>query len=238
MRVYVLLIAHLLADFTLQTNEMASKKKTELKWLLKHCAIYAVVMAGGCFLCMDIKSACWMFAWLGLSHLLIDYVRTIYDNKHKETIKALGSLVIDQTLHIGVIVFLCWLQRNQKPSGYLLNFYDEATLDQPLRYILLFVTMMDPASILVRKISHVVSYKTVDEIVLDENRAGSMIGKLERLIIALLVINDGYGSIAFVLTAKSLARYDKLSKEKFADIYLVGTLSSTTIAMVLAELLG
>ena len=72
MGVYVLLIAHMLADFSLQSNEMASKKKFELIWLLKHCAIYAVAMAVGCFLCLDFKAACWTFCWLSLSHFVID----------------------------------------------------------------------------------------------------------------------------------------------------------------------
>jgi hypothetical protein len=35
-----------------------------------------------------------------------------------------------------------------------------------------------------------------------------------------------------------MARYKKLEEQEFAESYLVGTLSSTAIAMVLAQLLG
>ena len=238
MRLFVLLIAHMLADFTLQTNEMANRKKAETKFLLLHCAIYTVVMAVGCFLCMSIESACGMIAWFGATHLLIDWVRTKFENKNKDSIKAFGSFVVDQVLHIGIIFLMCWLLRNEKTSGWPLESLDEGKLDQILRYILLLVTIMDPASVLVKKLSLMASSKTIDGSVSDENHAGSLIGKLERLVISLLVMNNAYGSIGFVLTAKSLARHEKLSDPKFAETYLLGTLSSTVIAMVFAKLLG
>ena len=94
-----------------------------------------------------------------------------------------------------------------------------------------------PASVLIKKLSDVTSgRKNEDDY--EKNHAGSLNGKLERLIIVLLVMHDGYGSIGLVLTAKSMARYKKLEEQEFAESYLVGTLSSTAIAMVLAQLLG
>lgn len=268
MRLYVLLIAHMLADFTLQTNEMAEKKKTERKFLWRHCEIYAVVMAVGCFSCMGIAPAFGMSVVIGITHLLIDWVRTKYDGKletdeggHAENVsgaksedrnmKALVSFLIDQVLHIGIILFACWLLRNQKLEGWLVSLtknaelkqflreilWEGCTLDQLLRYSLLFVMIMDPASVLVSKLSDVTSgqKKKTGQ---DKNHTGSLIGKLERLIIVLLVMYDGYGGVGLVLTAKSMARYKKLEKQEFAEPYLVGTLSSTAIAMVLAQLLG
>ena len=298
MRLYVLLIAHMLADFTLQTDEMARRKKKEPKFLRHHCAIYAVVMAAGCFSCMGIASAFGMILLFAITHFLIDWARTKYDPKYaNDGVKALGSLLIDQVLHIGIILFACWLLREQKLEGWLVHLakneelkqflreilWEGCTLDQLLRYSLLFVMIMDPASVLIRKLSDVVSVKKNDkssEIGEDEsgelgqnhasiagvdpntllestgednsdknntvseeddhetNHAGSLIGKLERLIIVLLVMYDGYGGIGLVLAAKSMARHDKLKDQEFAESYLVGTLSSTAIAMVLAQLLG
>ena len=66
---------------------------------------------------------------------------------------------------------------------------------------------------------------------------GSIIGKMERLIITILVLCNQIGAIGFVLTAKSLARYKQLSEKDFAEKYLVGTLTSTAIAIVAALLL-
>lgn len=46
-----------------------------------------------------------------------------------------------------------------------------------------------------------------------------------------------YTAIGFVLTAKSIARYDKITKdEKFAEYYLLGTLIST-LCVVICRLL-
>lgn len=262
MRLYVLLIAHMLADFTLQTDEMAQRKKKEPKFLRHHCVIYAVVMAVGCFSCMGIASAFGMIVLFAITHFLIDWVRTKYDPKYaKNGMKALGSFLIDQVLHIGIILLACWLLRNQKLEGWLVHLtkhaelkqflreilWEGCTLDQLLRYSLLFVMIMNPASVLVKKLSNAISAKkNVESSENDEskgddqeeNHAGSIIGKLERLIIVLLVMYDGYGGIGLVLAAKSMARHEKLEEPKFAEDYLVGTLSSTVIAMVLAQWLG
>ena len=59
---------------------------------------------------------------------------------------------------------------------------------------------------------------------------GRYIGTVERLVMVLLLSVQQYAAIGLVLTAKSIARYDKISKEKeFAEYYLLGTLISTLI---------
>ncbi|MBP3701451.1 MAG: hypothetical protein J6I64_06150 [Lachnospiraceae bacterium] len=68
---------------------------------------------------------------------------------------------------------------------------------------------------------------------------GSVIGKLERLIIALLVLANQWGAIGFVLTAKSIARYKQIGEDKndFAEKYLIGTLASAAVAIAVPFLL-
>lgn len=66
----------------------------------------------------------------------------------------------------------------------------------------------------------------------DSDNIGSLIGILERVIILLLGALGLYGSIALVLTAKSLARFKQLENKKFAEKYLVGTLMSLIIAIL------
>ena len=42
-----------------------------------------------------------------------------------------------------------------------------------------------------------------------------------------------YSAVGLVLTAKSIARYDKISKDQvFAEYYLLGTLLSSIVAIV------
>ncbi|MPN60962.1 hypothetical protein SDC9_208695 [bioreactor metagenome] len=65
------------------------------------------------------------------------------------------------------------------------------------------------------------------------NNAGAFIGSLERLIIVLLLSVNQYSAIGLVLTAKSVARYDKISKDQiFSEYYLLGTLLSTLYVIV------
>ena len=49
----------------------------------------------------------------------------------------------------------------------------------------------------------------------------------------LILSKDQYSALGFVLTAKSIARYDKIAKdERFAEYYLLGTLVSTLSVIV------
>ena len=70
--------------------------------------------------------------------------------------------------------------------------------------------------------------------------AGKLVGTMERLIMFVLFSIHSVSTIAFVLTAKSIARYDRISKDQdFAEYYLLGTLLSTGIVIIIsAWLLG
>lgn len=64
-----------------------------------------------------------------------------------------------------------------------------------------------------------------------------ILGNIERFIMILFLGYNQYSAIGLVLTAKSIARYDKISKEEdFAEYYLLGTLMSTA-CVVLCNLL-
>ena len=65
-----------------------------------------------------------------------------------------------------------------------------------------------------------------------------MIGTVERTIMLMLMYMNQYSAIGLVLTAKSIARYDKITRdEKFAEYYLLGTLISAGIVILCVALL-
>ncbi|SKC41124.1 Protein of unknown function [Maledivibacter halophilus] len=70
---------------------------------------------------------------------------------------------------------------------------------------------------------------------LDESNSksgGEIIGILERILIFTFILINNYVAITFVITAKSIARFDKITKDKsFSDKFLIGTLTSTSIAI-------
>ena len=68
-----------------------------------------------------------------------------------------------------------------------------------------------------------------------DRNAGRMIGTLERIIMVIFISIGQYSAVGLVLTAKSIARYDRISKDQaFAEYYLLGTLLSTICAVIAA----
>lgn len=68
-----------------------------------------------------------------------------------------------------------------------------------------------------------------------EYNAGRVIGILERWTVLLIVVLSGeLGVVAFVIAAKSLARFKQLDERSFAEYVLVGTLLSTFLTLAVA----
>jgi len=66
----------------------------------------------------------------------------------------------------------------------------------------------------------------------DTAARGAIIGTLERWIAFVLVLTGQYTALAFVIAAKSIARYKKINEEeKFGEYFLIGTLTSIGIAL-------
>ncbi|WP_339185028.1 DUF3307 domain-containing protein [Oceanobacillus sp. FSL W7-1293] len=62
---------------------------------------------------------------------------------------------------------------------------------------------------------------------------GKLIGYLERLLVVLLTAAGAYQSIAFIIAAKSIARFKQLDDRNWAEYFLLGTLSSIFLGLVL-----
>ncbi len=63
--------------------------------------------------------------------------------------------------------------------------------------------------------------------------AGTVIGIIERIFILTFVLLGQYIAIGLILTAKSITRFEELKDRKFAEYYLIGTLSSMLFAMLI-----
>lgn len=107
-----------------------------------------------------------------------------------------------------------------------------------LRWILCILILHIPTNILIQNqlTGHKPKEKNNNLIVID-NMAGRKIGSIERLIMLTFIAMNQYAAMGLVLTAKSIARYDKITKdERFAEYYLLGTLLSTA-SVVLCKIL-
>ena len=99
-------------------------------------------------------------------------------------------------------------------------------------YTSVFSIIFEPASLFIRKLFTSISPKIYPKANLEELKAGNIIGKLERIIIAILLLNNQFGVIGFVLTAKSIARFKQMENRDFAEKYLIGTLTSFLIVLI------
>jgi len=68
-------------------------------------------------------------------------------------------------------------------------------------------------------------------------KAGMIIGIFERFIVLTFVLLSQYSAIAFIFTAKSIARFEELKNREFSEYYLIGTLSSISFAILCGEIM-
>jgi hypothetical protein len=59
---------------------------------------------------------------------------------------------------------------------------------------------------------------------------GHLIGALERFLALTLALLGQWGALGFIVAAKSIARFKELEDRRFAEYYLVGTLTSIIVA--------
>lgn len=71
----------------------------------------------------------------------------------------------------------------------------------------------------------------------DPERMGAAIGVLERILVIALM-PGGPTAVGFVVAAKTLARFKELDKKRFAERYLLGTMTSVSIAVASAMAAG
>ena len=66
--------------------------------------------------------------------------------------------------------------------------------------------------------------------------AGRFIGYLERALVFVLVIGGQSGSIAFIIAAKAIIRFESSRHRPFAEYFLVGTFSSMLVTLAVSSM--
>jgi len=243
-----LLFAHILGDFYVQTSKMAEKKEESIKWVLVHCLYYWVTI-----LALSIPVLSWRAVWIGIImatfHTLIDVWKYWYVSKLKKKnrmtlMKDRNIFFIDQSLHLICLVIISyWIViYNNSISIYsiFINFFNTIGISK-MGFVYwgaaLFI-IHKPANIAISKLLAKYKPQSSEAEKKKDKNAGRFIGTIERIIIIILISIGQYAAIGLVLTAKSIARYDKISNEPdFAEYYLLGTLLSTLIVIIISFIL-
>lgn len=244
----LLLLGHVLGDFYLQTKGMVEKKEKSIKWVLLHSLCYfgTMILISLPIISYEIILAITIASIL---HLVIDILKYSYlsvmTKKSKKTpVIERNIFFVDQLLHFLSLIIIVY--------GILINdvvisewkvtkdFFSTVGIPEVLiiSWILVLLIIHKPANIAIQKLLMIYKPENKDDDAKKDNNAGRFIGTIERIIMLIFLSIGQYSAIGLVLTAKSIARYDRISKEKdFAEYYLLGTLISTLVAIAVSFIL-
>lgn len=232
MTIAILISIHLLADFLFQTSIYSEKKRKMLKPLFLHFFIYFIVFEILFFLLFQCEKTFLLGLIISISHLLINFIKNKLEKIFPQRRLQLLFFSFNQLIHfVTIIGFYYILNLENFTSQLYIDLKDCEHFKTFILYIMVFSIILDPASVLIRKLFISISPKTYPKAYSEELKAGNIIGKLERTIIAILLLNNQFGLIGFVLTAKSIARFKQMEDKNFAEKYLIGTLTSFLIVL-------
>ena len=230
MIVAILISVHLLADFLFQTSAYSEKKRKMLKPLLLHCFIYFIVFEIVLLPILQFKKAFLLGMIISVLHFFINFTKNKLEKSFPQRRLQIWIFSINQLIHFALLIGMNYIfnLENSVSNLYLkLEGYENFKII--ILYISVFSIIFEPASLFIRKLFTSISPKIYPKANLEE---GNIIGKLERIIIAILLLNNQFGVIGFVLTAKSIARFKQMENRDFAEKYLIGTLTSFLIVLI------
>lgn len=238
MRVFgCFLLFHMLFDFYFQTNKMAGEKEYSRIALAMHCLVYSVGAAATVALLFEASATAIAasFTVFALSHWIID--GSLRRKIAGLDLSPVGSFLIDQMLHIVLLFMLsvlcCHLWVMRPIASNLLG-----NRGAELSWVSTLCFCGRPCSIAIAKVLQFLRNPGTEQSACTSNaHSGKWIGIFERLIVAALSLLNQYSAIAFIFTAKSIARFKQLESDKdFAEVYLLGSLASVFLAMASAVL--
>lgn len=176
---------------------------------------------------------------VSIIHFLIDAgMASLYKNQKLIEKKRITLYVCDQLTHLITILLITWLISSQIEMMQYTNLFNTLLaspieIEAILSWILAITITMQPVSTTINKILYQYQPTIADAEDVGHPGAGALIGILERLIILVMLSQKQYGAIGFVLTAKSIARYNKITENpQFSEYFLLGTLLSMLLVIV------
>ena len=233
MIIAILISIHLLADFLFQTSAYSEKKRKKLKPLLLHCFIYFIVFEIVLLSILQFKKAFLLGMIISVLHFFINFTKNKLEKSFPQRRLQIWIFSINQLIHFVILIGIYYIfNLENSVSNLYLKLEGYENFKTIILYISVFSIIYEPASVFIRKLFTSISSKTYPKTNLEELKAGNIIGKLERIIIAILLLNNQFGLIGFVLTAKSIARFKQMEDKDFAEKYLIGTLTSFLIVLI------
>ena len=219
-----LLCAHLISDFTLQTDSInKGKRELGIKGLC-YQLLHSVTHAGIAYLLVADWS-CWLIPTIiFISHFAIDLIKCRFCSD------SLSMFLADQFLHVAIIVVL-WFSLYGEGIE-LSRFY--ALYSAKVWFVgMAYLLMLKPSSILLSMFLKQWTPSSSNSQSLP--KAGQWIGYIERILILTFVFVGSFEGVGFLLAAKSVFRFGELNNAKeirTTEYVLIGTLASFSIAIL------
>ncbi|MCE5178361.1 MAG: DUF3307 domain-containing protein [Porphyromonadaceae bacterium] len=227
-------IAHVVADFFAQPDSIC-RGKQEKGFGSWHIYVHVLIVFVASFL-MTFAVVFILYAVaIMIIHFTIDILKSFIERwlkrKKGDIDKFYANHYLfftDQLLHVATIygvVAIYWIKNPSIPA-----YLDVLTISQ-LLILTGTLVCMKPANVIIRNcLSSLNLYDQVENMN-DLNRAGRWIGTIERIMAMVLVMLQQYTAIGFIITAKSVLRYNE-SKTGKTEYVLIGTLLSFSIALL------
>ncbi len=222
-----ILLAHLIGDFVLQPDSWVkskNRKEYHSPKLYLHLLVHAVVLA----LFLEFDTRYWLgYTVIILSHFLLDIFK-IWTQRFRPHSRFM--FMVDQILHILVIVLV-------------VSFYEpvNVSFEKVLTYpLLLLITCLVVVTFVAGVVVKVFIARWNPDVIgdkdLTKDKAGYIIGILERLLVFVFVVLGRWEAIGFLIAAKSVFRFGDLKEPRermLTEYILIGTLASFGVAIMI-----
>lgn len=224
----LLATGHLIGDSMPLARSVASRRS--LRRTAGHAAFVTLVHLAAVLPLIDVTVAVAVFG-IGVLHVVVDGLKGRFaDSRRGDP----WVVVLDQAVHLGVIagVWLLvvdgvgWVAPRPSP-GWLDAWTAGAVVTAG------FAVNATGGSVIVRAVLGPLETAGDDRGDSGRSGAGRLIGVLERTLTLILILAGQWAAMALLATAKSVARFDDLKDRRFAEYYLVGTLTSLLVAVVI-----
>ncbi len=234
-----ILLAHLLADFPLQTDAVVLGKRSRKLPYLEHGAIHWAVLIALLFFFSNTllwsTAAQMLIAGYIVFHLAVDVSRN-WLVERKIFRDSTELFLLDQAFHVAAVVAFSWfLTRFRWSDVNAAVGWSDALQLHVLMVAVVYAAVIFGGGYLVRYLTRPLTRQLSDskeESAADIPNAGLYIGWLERFLVLTAVLVQSPAMIGLILTGKSIARFPKLKEERFAELFLIGTFLSISLALL------
>lgn len=231
LRLALLVLGHVLADFALQGDRMVARKR-EPRVLAAH-GLFVLGAAIVTYFPLLTPPALVVLVAVALLHVGIDRVKLALEARRS---RPLGHFIGDQLAHLLVLLVAWRLLARPGVTAPLPGALGSGLVVEALTtwavWLAALVFVHKGGTALVRGLLARYPAALAEGDGAEALRMGRAIGTLERWLAVPLVALGQWGALGLVLAAKSIARFPELSKRPFAEYYLIGTLASLLVAVV------